>query len=112
MLRNVAAWLLVNSMKSEELQFQALCEQNVANIPRKTAFRYMLAHHNNSDLETKELQAALDVFAERVDYSIDNFAAAPITFPAPKPGRWSVQLAVTFAGDLGSATYYWEVTVR
>lgn len=39
-------------------------------------------------------------------------AAAPITFPAPKPGRWSVQLAVTFAGDLGSATYYWEVTVR
>ena len=27
-------------------------------------------------------------------------------------GTWSVQLTVQFADDLGSATYYWQVTVR
>jgi hypothetical protein len=36
----------------------------------------------------------------------------PITFGAPDPGSWSVQVTVRFAGGLGSATYYWRVTVR
>jgi hypothetical protein len=37
---------------------------------------------------------------------------APISFPAPPAGAWSVQIVVRFAADLGSATYYWQVTVR
>jgi hypothetical protein len=37
---------------------------------------------------------------------------AAIGFPAPGPGKWSVQVAVWFAGNLGSATYYWQLTVR
>lgn len=36
----------------------------------------------------------------------------PVAFPAPPPGEWSVQVTVRFAGDLGSAAYYWQVTVR
>jgi hypothetical protein len=36
----------------------------------------------------------------------------PIGFAAPGPGTWSVQVAVRFAGELGSATYYWQVEVR
>ena len=36
----------------------------------------------------------------------------PMTFPAPGRGTWSVQLAVRFDGGLGSATYYWQLTVR
>ena len=36
----------------------------------------------------------------------------PVAFPAPPPGAWSVQVTVHFAGGLGSATYYWQVTVR
>ena len=36
----------------------------------------------------------------------------PVTFTAPARGRWSVQVAVRFAGGLGSATYYWDLTVR
>lgn len=36
----------------------------------------------------------------------------PATFVAPGPGRWSVQVAIRFAGDLGSATYYWDLTIR
>jgi len=38
-------------------------------------------------------------------------SAAPITFKAPGPGRWSVQVVVNFGEDLGSAAYYWEISV-
>ena len=37
---------------------------------------------------------------------------APVTFDAPAPGSWSVQVLVRFAGGLGSAAYYWQLTVR
>ena len=36
----------------------------------------------------------------------------PITFGAPETGSWSVQVTVDFDGGLGSASYYWLVTVR
>lgn len=36
----------------------------------------------------------------------------PMTFIAPGPGSWSVQVTVGFAGDLGTATYYWQLMVR
>jgi hypothetical protein len=35
-----------------------------------------------------------------------------IAFASPATGRWSVQLTVRFAAELGSASYYWRVTVR
>ncbi len=37
---------------------------------------------------------------------------APVAFAAPGPGTWSVQVIVRFAGDLGSAAYYWQLAVR
>jgi hypothetical protein len=36
----------------------------------------------------------------------------PIAFDAPGAGSWSVQVTVDFDGGLGSASYYWLVTVR
>jgi hypothetical protein len=36
----------------------------------------------------------------------------PIAFDAPGLGSWSVQVTVDFDDGLGSATYYWLVTVR
>lgn len=36
----------------------------------------------------------------------------PVAFEAPGPGTWSVQVTVRFAGDLGSATYYWQLAAR
>ena len=44
--------------------------------------------------------------------SLGEGRGAPIGFAAPGPGTWSVQVAVQFAGELGSATYYWLVEVR
>jgi len=38
--------------------------------------------------------------------------AAPMAFPAPGPGTWSVQVVVTFGDNLGSAAYYWQLAVR
>ena len=38
----VAAWLTVNSMRSERLQFMQLCSQNMRNVWRKKAFNAML----------------------------------------------------------------------
>ena len=37
---------------------------------------------------------------------------SPIAFDAPETGSWSVQVTVDFDGGLGSATYYWLVSVR
>jgi hypothetical protein len=33
----------------------------------------------------------------------------PIQFQAPPPGTWSVEVHIAFAGNLGSAAYYWEM---
>ena len=41
-LRDVVAWLVVNSMRSEQLQWSMLCIQNVANIYRKNAFQQLV----------------------------------------------------------------------
>ncbi|MFL5643980.1 MAG: hypothetical protein ACJ78L_01385 [Chloroflexota bacterium] len=43
--------------------------------------------------------------------SISHGDGGPIRFAAPASGAWSVQVDVTFDDDLGSATYYWAVTV-
>jgi hypothetical protein len=37
---------------------------------------------------------------------------SPVTFAAPGPGSWSVQVDLTFAGGLGAAAYYWQLTVK
>jgi len=36
----------------------------------------------------------------------------PVAFAAPGPGAWSTQVTIRFADDIGSATYYWQLTVR
>ena len=41
-LEQIVAWLVVNSMRSEQTQWSMLCIQNVSNIYRKTAFEVML----------------------------------------------------------------------
>ena len=43
--------------------------------------------------------------------AIGDGASSPITFLAPGSGDWSVQVLVTFGDGLGSAAYYWHVTV-
>ena len=42
LLKDVAAWLVVNSMRSEKVQFNLLCEQTATNVWRKQAFNTLV----------------------------------------------------------------------
>lgn len=44
LLVNVAAWLSVNGMKSENMQFRMLCQQSIDNVTRKRAYHLLTTH--------------------------------------------------------------------
>jgi Ca2+-binding EF-hand superfamily protein len=91
LLRAVCAWLVINTMKAERLQFNLLCEQSVQNVWRKRAFWTLLrsfadgqtrvelmdafAEMMNEDTmgdKPLPLDASVEVFRERVDYTLAN----------------------------------------
>ena len=45
LLRDVSAWLVVNSMRMERVQFDQLCHQNLAHVWRRNAFDQLLDDH-------------------------------------------------------------------
>ena len=45
LLINVAAWLTVNGMKSENMQFRMLCQQSIDNVSRKRAYHMLTMHY-------------------------------------------------------------------
>jgi hypothetical protein len=73
-LKDVLSWLVVNSMRVDGIQFDLLCEQNLANVWRKRAFQTLLQGYKDVDskLEQKDLILSLQVFRERVDFVIEN----------------------------------------
>ena len=73
-LRDVVGWLVVNSMKSETVQFNMLCEQAISNVFRKNAFNTIQANYKNFGTKGVPQQAilALDLFRERLDFSVEN----------------------------------------
>jgi hypothetical protein len=101
-LRQIVAWLVVNSMRSEQIQWSMLCIQNVGNIYRKTAFEVMLragANVGANDVELCNMQTPLDihsadpvdhlsagasveVFTEAIDFSLDSAVPDPAPFEA------------------------------
>ena len=97
MLRAVVCWLLANSISYERTQFKLLCEQNLAAVWRKRAYRNLLAGwehllpdetrkgllalagdllggraHAKSAPRTEELKPSIAVFREGVDFSVEN----------------------------------------
>jgi hypothetical protein len=45
LLINVAAWLTINGMKSENMQFRMLCHQSIDNVSRKKAYKMLGTHY-------------------------------------------------------------------
>jgi hypothetical protein len=102
MLKQIVAWLVVNSMRSEQTQWSMLCLQNVSNIYRKTAFEVMMlaaeALAGGSAAETalamgrgldgasadprRQLapRDALAVFEEEIDFSLEAAVPDPVSF--------------------------------
>eukprot|EP01043_Picozoa_sp_COSAG02_P048197 COSAG02_NODE_4712_length_5068_cov_56.652797_1_plen_771_part_10 len=103
-LRQIVAWLVVNSLRSESVQWSMLCIQNVGNVFRKTAFEVMLRAGSNrpadfagAGVEVASMQAPLDaasddpvdnlspgasmdVFTEPIDFSLDSAVPDPAPF--------------------------------
>ena len=62
----MCAWLVVNLMRSEDVQAGLLAEQRLAHVFRKRALGHLLAHHRRCgthDERTQETQA-VRVFLE------------------------------------------------
>eukprot|EP01012_Entosiphon_sulcatum_P007139 TRINITY_DN13559_c0_g1_i1.p1 TRINITY_DN13559_c0_g1~~TRINITY_DN13559_c0_g1_i1.p1 ORF type:complete len:4669 (-),score=764.85 TRINITY_DN13559_c0_g1_i1:3029-17035(-) len=74
-LVDVVAWLLVNSMRSERVQFNQLCVQTVSNVWRKCAFNQL---HKSIDKfkvvgdVPQKLKKALQLFREPVEFKIED----------------------------------------
>jgi hypothetical protein len=45
-LRDVCAWLTINSFRTEKVQFDLLCEQSVKNVWRKVAWNELVRRFN------------------------------------------------------------------
>jgi hypothetical protein len=73
-LRDVVAWLVVNSMRGENIQAGLLAEQRAANIWRKHSYRKLIAAPTVPGTPKAEgnIQACLDVFRDRVSYVVAN----------------------------------------
>jgi hypothetical protein len=97
-LEKVAAWLIINSLKSEKIQWTMLCVQTIGNLYRKNAFRRILDaardYTDDDNNKTKgiaeptssadtsaesDTKSALAVFKEAIDFSLE------ATVPEPKP---------------------------
>ena len=89
-LVEICAWLITNSMRTEQVQWNMLCIQNVANVYRKNAFQTLVSNTGNfkitsgrnalSSLETD----SLNVFNE------------PLISPSSPPFRTPFDLPIVY----------------
>jgi hypothetical protein len=102
-LEDIVAWLIINSLKSEQTQWTMLCIQNIGNLYRKNAFKALhmstmlnaIATTSNSSMSTISSsssststestivtisESALDVFNESIDFSLEAGVPDPIPF--------------------------------
>jgi hypothetical protein len=74
-LKDVVSWLMINSMRVDGVQYNLLCEQSVGNIWRKRCFGALRSDFRNIDSFEQcppQLNRALQVFRERIDFEIEN----------------------------------------
>ena len=77
-LVEIVAWLVVNSMRSERVQFNMLCMQNLANVWRKAGFRALMEHVDAFTIATPltseqaSLRRALHLFNEPVLFTVES----------------------------------------
>jgi thiol-disulfide isomerase/thioredoxin len=64
-LRNISAWLVLNAMRTERMQFDQLCTQNMCNVWRKNAWGQLLAGHAHFKVRPEEAGSfLLDLLGE------------------------------------------------
>ncbi len=82
MLNNVSAWLVINSMRSEGIQFNMLCEQSVYNVLRKNGFKSLTTQYQEAGKPTftQFSQKSLDLFREGIDHAVENTIPERVRF--------------------------------
>ena len=70
LLKDVVAWLVINSMRSEKVQFNLLCEQNASNVWRKHAYSLLLGNRDSVGTQecAAEVRDAVNVFRQKVHF--------------------------------------------
>jgi hypothetical protein len=95
-LESVVAWLVINSMRTEQTQWSMLCVQNISNIYRKNAFARIatsVAEFSDesitdevsndrvvSDVSQLPLRKSLKVFEESIDFSLEASVPDRVSF--------------------------------
>ena len=85
-LEEVAAWLVINSMRSERVQHSMLCLQNLANVWRKAGFRALMQHVDAFSISTPltadqgSLRRSLHMFNEPVEFTVEAGVKEPRLF--------------------------------
>ncbi|KAJ9441712.1 putative nucleoredoxin 1-2 [Diplonema papillatum] len=77
-LVSTVAWLMVNSMRTEKLQYNQLCVQKISAVYRKEAFQDLLNRDGEFTLRpgvrpTKRARDALNIYRQPVEFSIPDF---------------------------------------
>ncbi|KAJ8602501.1 hypothetical protein CTAYLR_001253 [Chrysophaeum taylorii] len=87
-LAEIVAWLVVNSLRAEQLQWSMLCAQNISNVYRKEAFFHLATGEPEEELRRPVAFAnasgvtgrALRVFEEPIDFSLEAAVPDPVPF--------------------------------
>ena len=85
-LVEIVAWLVVNSMRSERVQFNMLCMQNLANVWRKAGFRALMERVDAFTIATpltseqSSLRRSLHLFNEPVLFTVESGVKEPRLF--------------------------------
>ena len=85
-LVDVVAWLIINSMRSERIQFNMLCEQSVENVWRNRAHFVLLNNWKTIGLSqslqqhNELVEQCVDVFRDRLDFAVENTVPKTIPF--------------------------------
>jgi hypothetical protein len=81
-LIDISAWLVLNSFKSEKVQFNTLMEQSMGNVWRKVAFQKLITDWSKVGTEVSDqfMKLSIDVFRTRIDHAVENGVPVPIKF--------------------------------
>lgn len=95
-LVDINTWLVINSMRSERVQFNQLCLQNIANVWRKKAYQVLLTEHQQFTVDSSPLPQsregrALEVFCEPIDFNLNATVPNPIPFADTLTSRVALQ---------------------
>jgi len=79
-LIDVVAWLVINSMRSEQVQWSMLCMQNISNVYRKNALKQLMSEESYKMDAVTAMKPALSVFREKVDFALESNVPDPLPF--------------------------------